>query len=413
MIIVLSFVSCSNNKNRPNIKLENDRASLIKAEAESYLESNIKIAIEDDIASYIKTSNPGWVALEINIPVAGRYQIILRAANKTNEIVECWLEDYTDNLDGRTINISSKIQITNHMDQFNDFKKDGIPLYKGLHKMKIHFNGPVAIDFIEFKLLKSHQNTSHILVQRTDGKKWIKVWEDEFNNDFIDTKKWTFDIGDWGWGNNELQYYTKKKLENARLDNGHLIIEARKNKTTGKWTSTRITTREKTSFLYGRFEIKAKIPSGKGTWAAAWLLGDEYFDELSWPQCGEIGIFESLGYEINDVSGKGIVHASVHNMKFNSKFGKKLTSSTSIDSINSKFHIYKVDWTPHQISFYVDEYEYLKIRKKNIEVWPYNKPHNIVLNLAMGGDWAGKFGVDENISSQQLIIDYVRVYEKR
>ncbi|MFN3940980.1 MAG: family 16 glycosylhydrolase, partial [Chitinophagales bacterium] len=204
----------------------------------------------------------------------------------------------------------------------------------------------------------------------------------------IDENKWTYDVGNWGWGNNELQYYTVKRKENARIENGNLIIEARKNDFGYPWTSARLTTREKVSFLYGKIEFRAMVPKEKGNWAAGWTLGDAYIDELSWPYCGEIDILESVGFEVNDSTGDGTAHATVHTPAYYFKINNQISSITEVKKIAGVMHTYAVEWTPSEIRIYVDGTQYYVYDKNaNALEWPFDKPQNIILNLAMGGGW--------------------------
>ena len=280
--------------------------------------------------------------------------------------------------------------------------------------MKLHFDQSAYFDNIVFTLLKDHQITPKTLKQNTDGENWEVVWSDEFNGLEIDTTLWTYDIGNWGWGNGELQYYTEERKENARVEDGNLIIEARKNDNGHEWTSARLTTRGKTSFIYGRIEFRAKVPSGKGNWAAGWTLGDEYIDELSWPYCGEIDILESVGYEMNDTTGNGIAHASAHSGAYYFKLGNQPTGVIDVENMNNSYHIYAVEWLPDAIYSYVDGILYATYNDTSTDLsWPFSKPQNIILNLAMGGGWGGYYGIDPNLTSQKMIIDYVRVYELR
>ena len=178
-----------------------------------------------------------------------------------------------------------------------------------------------------------------LLFSQCNQKQDYLIWSDEFEGEGIpDTKKWTFDIGDWGWGNNELQYYTENRVENARVENGNLIIEARKNDMDSKWTSARLTTRGKVSFLYGRIEFRAKVPTNRGNWAAGWTLGDDYVDEISWPYCGEIDILESVGFEMDDITGDGEAHASTHNGAYYFKLGNHQTGIIDVKNMNKEFH---------------------------------------------------------------------------
>lgn len=231
-------------------------------------------------------------------------------------------------------------------------------------------------------------------------------WSDEFNNDGIpDTSKWTFETGDDGWGNNELQYYTNGK--NAVIENGVLKIIAKK---TGKknyaYTSSRIITRNKADWKYGRIEIKAKLPEGRGTWSAFWMLPQK-FSYGAGTSSGEIDIMEHVGFEPD------IVHFSVHTKAYNSYYKNEKTKSKNISSPESKFYIYSIDWTPYGIRGYVDGikyFEYLK-NKKSFKYWPFDKNFFLIINLAIGGDWGGLHGVDNKIFPATLEIDYVRVYK--
>ena len=215
-------------------------------------------------------------------------------------------------------------------------------------------------------------------------------------------------------GNNEPQYYTASRTENARQENGNLIIEAKKNDLGYDWTSARLTTQGKTSFLYGKIEYRAKVPAGRGTWAAGWLLGDEYRDELSWPYCGEIDVLECVGYEINDTTGAGLNHATCHTRAYYFKQGNQIGSEIELDSMDTKFHTYAVEWFPNEIKGYLDGVHYYTYNKNANELeWPFNKAQNIIINLAVGGGWGGAKGIDHKHDSHQYILDYVRVYQKK
>jgi beta-glucanase (GH16 family) len=247
-----------------------------------------------------------------------------------------------------------------------------------------------------------------------DGEIPRLVWADEFNRDEIDTSLWTFDIGNWGWGNNELQYYTDNRKENARIEDGMLVIEARKDDMGQPWTSARMTTRGKISFQYGKIELRAQVPREKGNWAAGWTLGDDYVDELSWPYCGEIDILESVGYEVDNQSGDGIAHSTVHTPAYYFKINNQISSVKPVKNIAGEFHTYSVIWTPTEIRGLVDGEEYyLYDKNANEREWPFNKPQNIILNLAMGGGWGGAQGMDTTVTSQKFVIDYVRIYDFR
>lgn len=383
--------------------------------AASYTEAEGTVeAINDSI---VRTgAGKNWLAFDVEVPEAGRYQVDLYASAKSDS-ASAWMEDYYDNPDDRTYNITGRIDLRSSEDTSGSsvFTKVGSPLNKGLHRMKLHVDGSVDIEKIEFTLLKAHRSSPEILTQATDGEEWTIVWADEFDGSGIpDTSKWTFDIGDWGWGNGELQYYTEARPKNARLENGHLIIEAHKDDMGAAWTSARLTTRGKVAFTYGRIEFRAMVPAEKGNWAAGWTLGDSYIDELSWPYCGEIDILESVGYQMDNETGNGIAHASAHCGAYYFKLGNQPTGTTPVENMNKEFHTYAIDWTPESIVASVDGVEYFTYDDTSNELtWPFDKPQNIILNLTMGGGWGGLEGMDESVSTQKMTIDYVRVYEKR
>ena len=245
------------------------------------------------------------------------------------------------------------------------------------------------------------------------GTDWNLVWSDEFDGSGLpDSTKWSYNIGNWGWGNNEPQYYTNAKQENARIEDGNLIIEAWKTGSINEWTSARLTTQGKETFLYGKIEFRAKVPVGRGTWAAGWLLGDDYRDELSWPYCGEIDVLECVGFEIDDSTGNGKNHATCHTRSYYFKQGNQIGADTNMQAMNTAFHTYAIEWYPDVIYGLVDGKRYYTYDKNKDELeWPFNKPQNIIVNLAIGGGWGGAKGIDSTWDKHQYILDYVRVYE--
>jgi beta-glucanase (GH16 family) len=263
-----------------------------------------------------------------------------------------------------------------------------------------------------FTLIQDHLKTPTTYTQNTKGTKWKLAWSDEFDGEGLpNAENWNYNIGNWGWGNNEPQYYTEAREKNARQENGALIIEAHKNDMQQDWTSARLTTAGKASFLYGKIEFRAKVPVGRGTWSAGWLLGDDYQDEISWPYCGEIDVLECVGYEINDTTGDGINHASCHTRAYYFKQGNHLTATIPVENMNQEWHTYGIEWYPDSVRAYVDDQFYYTYDKTANELeWPFSKPQNIILNLAVGGGWGGAKGIDENWDKHQFIVDYVRVY---
>jgi beta-glucanase (GH16 family) len=340
----------------------------------------------------------------------------LYGATSDSSEVACWIEDYVDNKDGRTYNITGNMMLKRaSLSGINNMvEKNGSPLDSGLHVIRLHYDtGMVIFDKICFDLIRKHKSTPVILTQKTSGKEWKLVWSDEFNGTGLpDSSKWTYDLGNWGWGNNELEYYTANRLENARQEDGNLIIEARKDDGIYPWSSARLTTRGKESFLYGKIEFRAKVPAGRGTWSAGWLLGDEYKDELSWPYCGEIDVLENVGYEMDSKTGNGKTHASIHCGAYYFKLGNQPTSIADVNNMTNEYHIYSIEWLSGGISILIDGKKYFDYHDtSNNLTWPFNKPQNLILNLAMGGGWGGAKGMDPEMKSARFIIDYVRVYE--
>jgi beta-glucanase (GH16 family) len=235
------------------------------------------------------------------------------------------------------------------------------------------------------------------------------VWQDEFEySGKPDPKKWSYDLGGDGWGNNELENYTDKP-ENARIENGNLIIEAR-NEKSGKqnYSSARLVTKGKGDFLYGKFEIRAKLPEGKGTWPAIWMLGtNETYGNKGWPDNGEIDIMEHVGFDQDNV------HGNVHTKAFNHVIHTNKGDEIVVKNASTAFHIYACEWTPEYVSMLVDGREYFRFRKEtgfSWEQWPFDKPFHLLLNVAIGGNWGGQKGVDDSIFPQKMEVDYVRVY---
>ena len=235
------------------------------------------------------------------------------------------------------------------------------------------------------------------------------LWSDEFNyTGPPDTTKWNYDLGSRdGWGNNELQFYTKDS-RNVRVENGVLTIEAHKDSLEGKpFTSARLISKEKGDWVYGKIEIKAKLPKGKGTWPAIWMLSTDW-EYGGWPASGEIDIMEHVGYD------PGIIHGTIHTEAYNHIKQTQKEGKITIADAQDKFHVYAIDWQKDKMDFYVDDQLYHSITrdpKDDFKGWPFDKRFHLLMNLAVGGNWGGKEGIDMNIWPQRMEIDYVRVYQ--
>jgi beta-glucanase (GH16 family) len=231
-------------------------------------------------------------------------------------------------------------------------------------------------------------------------------WSDEFDNaGSPDASKWNYDIGAGGWGNNELQYYTSDN--NAVVQDGKLSIEARKETKEGSsYTSARLVSKGKGDFLYGRFEISAKLPAGRGLWPAIWLLSSDNAYGV-WPNSGEMDIMEQVGFDPYNI------HCTVHNNVYNGQRGNQKTANSILPSATSDFHVYRVDWTPYSVKGFIDGTQYFEYTNdgQGYTTWPYDQNFYLILNVAVGGNWGGANGIDDSVFPGQMQIDYVRVYK--
>lgn len=244
------------------------------------------------------------------------------------------------------------------------------------------------------------------------------VFADEFDSGQApDPARWDYAVerNAQGWFNNEKQYYSAGRPENARIENGSLIIEARRETldkaTHPDWggqdyTSARVLTRGKAAWTYGFFEIRAKLPCGRGSWPAIWMLPED--PDVQWPDGGEIDIMEHVGYD------PGVVHHSVHTKMFNFGRGTQKTTSYKLPSACDSFHRYQLLWTPDFLVMGVDDEPKFLFEKKvaGKARWPFDSPMHLLLNVAVGGDWGGRKGIDDNGFPARMEIDHVRVYQR-
>lgn len=242
---------------------------------------------------------------------------------------------------------------------------------------------------------------------------WKQVWADEFDKDGLpDPSKWDYDTerNKLGWFNNEKQYYSRDRLENARVANGKLIITALKEKLTGaadyggqSYTSSRMLTRGKASWTYGFFEIRAKFSCGLGTWPAIWMLGTKGV----WPDDGEIDIMEHVG------KNKGQILGSAYSAAYNWNVGTGNTKQLTVSDACDAFHNYQLRWDENQLNIGVDDkyyFQFVNPKDGDYRKWPFLNPQFLILNLAIGGDLGGP--VDDSIFPAQMEVEYVRVYQK-
>ena len=252
----------------------------------------------------------------------------------------------------------------------------------------------------------------------TISENWELLWSDEFNDEELDLTKWNKLNWKPGWVNNELQAYTDRDT-NIFLENGHLVLQGNiepgysgtdyvGNNYVADYTSGRVNTDDKFSTTYGRFDIKAKLPAGKGSWPAIWMLG-ESISSIGWPQCGEIDIMEHVGYD------QGLVHGSIHTQDYNHMYGTQKSGSKYVDDVTDAFHVYSLEWSPFYLRYLIDNEPFFFVYNDSngdFGKWPFNDPHYLILNLAIGGDWGGVQGVSASAFPMKMYIDYVRVYKK-
>ncbi len=241
------------------------------------------------------------------------------------------------------------------------------------------------------------------------GEPWELVWNDEFDNTGLpDPEKWGYEYWPPYMVNGEFQSYQGKRLENTRVEDGNLIIEARLDRYNGsKYSSARMHTRDRGEWLYGRIEVKAILPEGTGTWPAIWMLPvDDQINGLGWPASGEIDIMEHVGFDQDNV------HASIHTNDYNWPSGTQSSSGQYIEGVAEGFHLYVLEWSPEKLDVLVDdEIIHTYENEGRWQAWPFDNPFYLILNIAIGGNWGGQEGVDESIFPQQMVVVYVRVYQ--
>lgn len=239
------------------------------------------------------------------------------------------------------------------------------------------------------------------------------VWNDEFNYEgYPDTSKWSYNLGDGcpmvcNWGNRELQYYTNA-LKNARAEAGNLVITALQDPVYKyQYTSARMITKHKADWKYGRIEVRARLPHGRGIWPAIWMLPTDE-DYGGWPRSGEIDIMEFVGFKPDSVFG------SIHTGRYNHMIGTQKTTGKYLADSHTRFHIYSVDWDENKIVFFLDGKSYFTYRNsgRGSEEWPFDRKFHLILNVTVGGNWGGQKGIDNTIFPQSMEVDYVRVFQK-
>ena len=230
-------------------------------------------------------------------------------------------------------------------------------------------------------------------------------WSDEFDGAQVDTSKWAYETGAGGWGNHELESYTTSAA-NSQVTGGNLVITAKKEQLPGAtYSSARMHSKGAGNFLYGRIEVRAKIPAGKGTWPAIWMLStDNAYG--NWPASGEMDIMEHVGYDPNNI------YITMHTQAYNHTINTQRGTTVNVPTATSDYHIYRLDWTPAAVTGFVDGQLYFTFPNEGTgsAAWPFDKRFHLMLNVAVGGDFGGAQGVDESVFPAQMQVDYVRYY---
>lgn len=251
---------------------------------------------------------------------------------------------------------------------------------------------------------ESQSNQNH-------NKKYKLVWQDEFDYSGLpDSTKWGYDTegNDAGWGNNEAQFYTEANKRNARVEDGILSITAHKENFGGKeYTSARLVS--KVDWQYGKIEVRAKLPAGRGTWSAIWMMpGGWTFYDGNWPDVGEIDIMEHVGHNL------GVIHASAHSKDYQWQKNTQKTAVIAVPNVSEEFNSYILEWTPDVMKAWVNDSLYFVYQNEGLgeDKWPYDKPFYLIMNIAVGGAWGDDKGIDDDAFPQTMEVDFVRVFQK-
>lgn len=287
-------------------------------------------------------------------------------------------------------------------------------LKEGDEDFRVVLSNPVNAEFTKSTGTGTMRNDDTFLV--TDGEGYETplayagmelMWQDEFEGSSIDMANWNHETGNNGWGNNELQNYTSSSA-NSYVSDGKLVIEAREESSGGSdYSSARMTTQGKQEFVFGRIDIRAKLPKGQGVWPALWSLGAN-FGAVSWPACGEIDIMELVGHE------PGKVHGTAHWGPEGQGFSNSYSDSFDLENganFDEEFHVFSLIWNTNTMSFLVDDNQFHTINSSNVSGnYPFNSPFFFIFNIAIGGNWPGNPD-GTTVFPQRMYVDYIRIFQ--
>jgi beta-glucanase (GH16 family) len=267
----------------------------------------------------------------------------------------------------------------------------------------------VSSSIMQILSAKSFLGAMILTASLASAQTWNLVWSDEFEVPGLpDPAKWGYDVGGGGYGNNELQYYTDARAENASVANGVLTIKAIKESFGGNnYTSARLVTANKGDWLYGKIEVRAKLPKGRGMWPAIWMLPTDW-EYGGWPSSGELDLMENVGYDSTRI------HSNIHTQAYNHTIGTNKGNNVTLTDPWYTWHTYRIEWFADSLAYYVDDTRIFSFKKEytGFTTWPFDKRFHLILNIAVGGNWGGANGVDDSRFPQTMEVDYVRVYQE-
>ena len=275
----------------------------------------------------------------------------------------------------------------------------------------VYVASPKQAATLRLRRLAPFGGTAPVVVQpeaASPALNYALVWSDEFDAPGLpDPVKWDYETGP-RLRNDEAGHYTRRP-ENVRVRNGNLVIEARREEFEGSaYTSGSLTTRTTFPFVYGRVEIRAKLPRGRGIWPALWLLG-WHNEKAWWPETGEIDMMEYVGFD------PGRLFFTIHTLDNNQAKKNPIQASLPVSALYDDYHLYRLDWTAKAVTLYFDGNQVLTYGKTSDKMasWPFANPMYLLMNVAVGGNWGGMKGIDDTIFPQRLLVDYVRVYKAK
>jgi beta-glucanase (GH16 family) len=281
----------------------------------------------------------------------------------------------------------------------------------GIGNLVINYGNSANGDETDFNGFQLQTVTNQISNTNPPATQWNIVWSDEFNGTSINRNNWTYDLGGGGWGNNELETYTSSP-QNSYVSNGLLHIVALTNGS--GYTSARMKTQGLQSWTYGRMEARIQIPRGQGIWPAFWMLGTNIVP-VGWPTCGEIDIMENIGKTSDQGTDHGTIHGPQSGGDYNGGAGVGGTYTLPGGAaLADNFHIYGVEWTTNQITWFLDGNQFFTATPASLPsggTWVFTQPQFFILNVAVGGNWPGNPDAT-TVFPQQMLVDYVRVYQQ-